>query len=127
MTEDFWTAIERLEWQGNVRELKNAVDSAVVLARGGPLMATHIPTTSTTSTTTNSNVSQQLQRAIAAWVKDHLADSLHLATVDLYRQFLNVAEPALFDEVLSHTAQNRTAAAKLLGLDRTTLRSKLGN
>ena len=126
VTEDFWTAIERREWQGNVRELKNAVDSAVVLSRGGPLMAAHIPT-STTSTTTDSNVSQQLQRAIAAWVKDHLPDSLGEPPGDLYRQFLNVAEPALFDEVLSHTAQNRTAAAKLLGLDRTTLRSKLGN
>jgi DNA-binding protein Fis len=43
----------------------------------------------------------------------------------LHEDFLKAAEAALIGEVLAHTGGNRSAAAKLLGLDRATLRGKL--
>jgi DNA-binding NtrC family response regulator len=44
---------------------------------------------------------------------------------DLHARALEIVEAALLREALAHTGGNRTAAAKLLGLDRATLRTKL--
>ena len=43
----------------------------------------------------------------------------------LHEDFLKASEATLIDEALARTGGNRTAAAKLLGLDRSTLRGKL--
>jgi DNA-binding protein Fis len=43
----------------------------------------------------------------------------------MYEQFLQEAEPALFDRVLESTLQNRAAAAEILGIHRATLRKKM--
>jgi len=44
---------------------------------------------------------------------------------DIHHRLLKVVEAALLREALAHAGGNRTAAAKLLGLDRATLRTKL--
>lgn len=126
VTDDFWGAVEQRTWQGNVRELKNAIDHAVVLSRGGPLVAEHLPA-SLPVTGTNAQTGPSLDTAVAEWVRQQLSAATDTPSDDLYRRFLTVAESALFTEILNHTQQNRSAAAKLLGVDRATLRSKLGS
>ncbi|WP_010584936.1 sigma-54-dependent transcriptional regulator [Schlesneria paludicola] len=125
LTDEFWQAIEQRPWNGNVRELRNAIDHAVVLSRGGPLMTEHLPP-AIGPVSTMVNPGKQLGVAVADWVQQQLSESSEQSTTDLYRRFLNVAESALFSEILTRTQQNRSAAAKLLGLDRATLRTKLG-
>lgn len=126
MTDDFMSAISLRDWTGNVRELKNAIDHAVVMARGGPLTARHLPPPAT-STSGPLESGEPLETAVAAWVRRQIDIGGDDSSNDLYRRFLHAAESALFDEVLSHTQQNRSAAAKILGLDRATLRTKLGS
>ena len=123
VSEEFWTEIERRAWHGNVRELRNAVDHAVVLARGGTLNAEHLPS-AVTSHSSITPPGEQVNSAIVGWVQQQLASSAEPPT-DLYRRFLTTAESALFGEILRYTQQNRSAAAKLLGVDRATLRAKL--
>jgi len=43
----------------------------------------------------------------------------------LHDELLNEIEPALIDEILSRCQQNQAAAARILGMDPKTLRSKL--
>lgn len=124
-TDDFWNAIESRNWHGNIRELRNAIDHAVVLSRGGPLVPEHLPPAMTLHGSA-AEPSSELGAAIASWVQQQLAGAEDSAEKDLYRRFLAVAESKLIDEILSHTQQNRSAAAKLLGLDRATLRTKIG-
>lgn len=124
-TDEFWNAIEQRNWQGNIRELRNAIDHAVVLSRGGPLVPEHLPAALTLHGS-SAESGAELGTAIASWVQQQLADTEDSAEKDLYRRFLAVAESKLIDEILIHTQQNRSAAAKLLGLDRATLRTKIG-
>jgi DNA-binding NtrC family response regulator len=125
VSDQFWPAVEQRQWPGNIRELRNAVDHAVVLARGGPLAVEHLPPESIPSPSSQSDEAA-LEAAIADWVKRQLSQSSTEVPTDLYRRFLADAESALFGEVLKYTHQNRTAAAKILGLDRATLRTKIG-
>ena len=125
ITDEFWAEIEKRTWPGNIRELRNAIDHAVVLSRGGPLFAAHLPPLPV-DIATGEESCDQLQFAIAAWVQRQLSESQSDSVNDLYRRFSSIADTALLNEVLSHTQQNRSAAAKLLGLDRATLRTKLG-
>ena len=125
ITDEFWAEVERRTWPGNIRELRNAIDHAVVLSRGGPLFAEHLPPLPVVIPPGEEST-EDLQNAIAAWVQRQLAESQTDSVNDLYRRFSNTADAALLNEVLAHTQQNRSAAAKLLGLDRATLRAKLG-
>ncbi len=43
ITEEALTRLVDYDWPGNVRELENAVERAVVLARGNPITAEHLP------------------------------------------------------------------------------------
>ncbi|MEI8020688.1 MAG: sigma-54 dependent transcriptional regulator [Schlesneria sp.] len=125
ITDEFWAEVEKRNWPGNIRELRNAIDHAVVLARGGPLFAEHLPPLPVVIPPREEST-EDLQRAIAVWVHRQLDESQTDSVNDLYRRYSIVADAALLNEVLNHTQQNRSAAAKLLGLDRATLRTKLG-
>ena len=124
MTAEFIAALQQRTWSGNVRELRNAVDHAVVLSRGGPLAPEHLPPWLPIPCV-DKPAGEELEAAIAAWVQRQLAQQDSENRCDLYRRFLSVAESALLSEVLASTQQNRSAAAKILGLDRATLRTKL--
>ena len=125
ITEEFWAAIQQRSWQGNIRELRNAIDHAVIHSRGGPLATEHLPPSPKTASL-DSGTSYQLRIAISGWVQYQFSLNPNQPPSDLYRQFQSIAESSLLTEVLSHTQQNRTAAAKILGLDRATLRTKMG-
>jgi two-component system nitrogen regulation response regulator GlnG len=124
ITEEFWSAIEKRAWPGNVRELRNAIDHAVIHSRGGSLGIEHLPQ-SNGSVIHEFQSGHQLESAISKWVQQQLSPSTDEPASDLYRKFLAIAETSLFNEVLAHTEQNRTAAAKILGVDRATLRTKM--
>jgi two-component system nitrogen regulation response regulator GlnG len=125
ITDEFWVEVEKRTWPGNIRELRNAIDHAVVLSRGGPLVTEHLPPLPNVIRPTEDST-EHLRIAIAAWVQRQLGETQNESMTDLYRRFSNVADAAVLNEVLKHTQQNRSAAAKLLGLDRATLRAKLG-
>ena len=44
---------------------------------------------------------------------------------NLYRTLMSQVEPPLIEEVLRHTSGNQSRAARILGMTRNTLRSKI--
>jgi two-component system nitrogen regulation response regulator GlnG len=118
---DFWDALARRTWPGNVRALRNAIDHAVVLARREILRPEHLPLEPSPAAT-GRTPSTRLEAAIVDWTRDQLSRP---EPSPLHEALLQTIEPVLLAEVLSATVGNRTAAAKLLGLDRATLRAKL--
>lgn len=119
---EFRDELLRRTWTGNVRELRSAIEHAAILSRGGPLLVQHLPAP-LSSEHGNGPVSTDLGQAVEVWYQQQLANSR--SPEDVYREFLANIEPALFNAALAACNGNRAAAARQLGLDRTTLRTKL--
>lgn len=111
--------LERRAWRGNVRELRNAVEHAALLARGGTIYPEHLPVMSAAT-----DGLPDVVQAVREWAHSRL--SAQASPENLYQQFLDEVEPALLEVVLERTGNNRVAAAQILGIHRATLRKKLG-
>ncbi len=91
-------ALTTYSWPGNIRELKAAVEHAVVLGTGEELNITDLPA-----------ALQIIRSSITP------SDSLNLAEVEI----------SLIRKALAETGENRTLAAKKLGISRRTLHRHL--
>jgi len=122
-------ALRRRPWPGNVRELKQAIEYAAVVARGGVLRPEHLPEPDHTDPSKpGSHLSAaelRLGAAVKEWSAAARREFMELPEPDLHHRAVLLLEASLLREALAHTGGNRTAAAKLLGLDRATLRAKL--
>ncbi len=105
-------------WPGNIRELENALQSAVLMASGPILLPEDLP----------ESLREQPRREPAAapseWeqlVERELADE----TPGIYARALERMERILLTRVLQHTGGHQTRAAELLGITRGSLRHKL--
>jgi DNA-binding NtrC family response regulator len=87
-------------WPGNVRELENALEHALVLSRGRPIQASHLP--------------PELSGDAAVAAAGQPSVPLH-----------SPAEKAHLAEALERAGWNRTRAARRLGIDRSTLWRKI--
>jgi two-component system, NtrC family, nitrogen regulation response regulator GlnG len=110
-------------WLGNVRELRNALEHAVIVARGGPLLPEHFPTASGIHTTVNPR--EQLAGAVLLWLQDRIQAAGSQAHANLYEELLRCIEPPLLEELMRRLQGNRVVAAQWLGLNRATVRKKL--
>lgn len=110
-------------WYGNVRELRNAVERASIVARGDTIDPEHLPHPVSRPPSDPATAEENLCRQTTAWISERMdADD---AADDLHQRFLGVIEPPLLAEIMARCSQNRTVAARWLGIHRATLRQKL--
>jgi DNA-binding NtrC family response regulator len=108
--------LQRYRWPGNVRELENLVERLDVLKPEGDLDASDLP---------SEIVSEAVATPIPGTIAAHSATaSLPPEGVDLYA-VLGELEDRLIHEALERTQGNKNQAARVLGLNRTTLVEKL--
>jgi two-component system nitrogen regulation response regulator GlnG len=115
--------LEAMPWFGNVRELRNALEHAAIVARGGPLLPEHFPARS--AGLVPANPAEQLAATVRDWVADQVRAGGNAAPAALYAELLRCVEPALLQDVLKRVQGNRWEAARWLGLNRATVRKKL--
>jgi two-component system nitrogen regulation response regulator GlnG len=115
--------LERRDWHGNVRELRNAIEHAVILAQGGMIAAEHLPPPMLPAARASPDRRQAISALIGQWAETKLQEP-HDAH-DLYEQLLKIVEPPLFRAVVERSGGQYIAAARKLGIHRTTLRKKL--
>jgi two-component system, NtrC family, nitrogen regulation response regulator GlnG len=115
--------LQSLPWFGNVRELRNALEHAAIVARGAPLLSEHFPTFA--SDLSHTSRAEQLAAMVRRWLAERVRTNGAAPPHDLYAEMLHSIEPALLDEVMKRVQGNRWAAAQWLGLNRATVRKKL--
>lgn len=109
-------------WPGNIRELRNALEHAAIVARGGPLLPEHFPTFTSEA---GGNTEEALAQAVRAWLRDRIQKGQPEPPRQLHAELLRAVEPVLLAEVMRRLEGNRWAAAQWLGLNRATVRKKL--
>ena len=134
ITEQAREELSRRCWNGNVRELRNAVEHAMVLARDASIVAENFPPASEPDNGAKparaalSN-DAEYKAAIAELVRDWATSRLQSAEEEegrLYDELIETVEPPLLHAAMQQCQQQCANAARRLGLHRTTLRKKLG-
>jgi two-component system nitrogen regulation response regulator GlnG len=115
--------LQNLPWLGNVRELRNALEHAAIVARGGPLLPDHFPVVAWNSSPVG--LSEQMLAAVRKWIADRVQQNGREPPAGLYLDMLQMIEPVLLEEVMQRVHGNRWVAAQWLGLNRATVRKKL--
>lgn len=110
-------------WLGNVRELENIIKRAVILTRGEVIGMDSLPEEIINVKASRQN-SQDLHDYIRTIIKQQIAGGDIQEGGSLYSIVMESIEKTLFKEVLAITSGNQVKAAKLLGINRTTLRTK---
>jgi DNA-binding NtrC family response regulator len=90
-------------WPGNVRELKNIIERAMILTNGSQILPDHLPI--------------ELRKGQGEGVEDRTSDTENLA--------LETVERRHIEDVLTLMEGNKSKAARMLGISRSTLREKL--
>jgi two-component system response regulator AtoC len=105
--------LERHAWPGNIRELRNVVERAVLLSSGGALRASQLALDAATDIATRPipRVTQELEPVAGE------APPLPTAIADLERERIVQA--------LEQCGGNQSRAARMLGISRNTLLSRL--
>lgn len=115
------TELGQRPWYGNVRELRNAIEHAMIRARGGAILPEHLPTAAAATDGPQAS-SEQINRALREWAAAQWqSGDVH----DLYEQLLSLVEPPVLEVALERNGGQCAAAARSLGLHRVTLRKKL--
>ena len=116
-------AIQSRPWPGNVRELKNALEHAAIQARGGAILAEHLPDPGVPPVPTG-GLHGKLAVLVVDWVRQRVRAADGEPT-ELHQLLLAEIEPPLLREVLGQLDGNRLAAGKWLGLARATVRKMI--
>jgi two-component system nitrogen regulation response regulator GlnG len=117
--------LQRRPWYGNIRELRNTIDHALIMARGRAIVPEHLPPPVKIAPDDEPRADVQANVAAAArkWAEVNAEDAaLH---GQLYERLVGIVEPPLLEVALQKHKGQVATAARALGLHRTTLRKKL--
>ncbi len=130
LEEETIAVLEARRWPGNVRELRHAIEYAAVQARSGPILPRHLPPERPgrlASRRPKRDLCEQLYRCGRQLAEQALRQQ---AAGDdgersLYELFAMGYERAFLRGVVDACGGNLTQAARLLGIHRATLRTRL--
>ena len=123
VTKDFTDQLKTMPWPDNVRELQSVVESAVTQARGGVVSSQHIASAvSRIAARDNPGTDARIKKLLADWTHDHWNDS---PEIPLYEALIALVDSAILPQAFLLSENQYSAAARRLGIHRTTLKKKL--
>ena len=124
MTDTAKGMVNRHAWPGNVREMGNAIKKALIFSRGYPLRDEDVSyaLSSEEASGEAATAPESVESLGRQWVREALTAEQHQ---DMYNYLMDRFGSIVISEALNLTRGNRSQAAKLLGLSRPTLQSKI--
>ena len=110
--------LERHDWPGNLRELRNALEHAAAVCAGPILLPQHLP--KHLRDITLHDADSALVAALGSWLDSRLADKV------TYREMHDAIESMALRHLLAHFDNKPTILARETGMNRVTLRKKIG-
>ncbi len=106
-------ALLKYTWKGNVRELENAIERAVILSSGDVLQLRMLPLAILQYTEQREQSEQEIYKAG------------HPQNISAFAPSLDDAQRDLIERTLAETNDNKSETARRLGITRATLHNKL--
>ncbi|MBP3955121.1 sigma-54-dependent Fis family transcriptional regulator [Gemmata sp. G18] len=115
--------LQRYDWPGNVRELQNSIQAAVYQTAGRTLLPTDLPGLADAPLAPAAPLAPDapLSFDLAATIESMLQEG----GKDVHKRVIALVERELIARALRHTHGHQMQASDLLGINRTTLRTKL--
>jgi two-component system nitrogen regulation response regulator GlnG len=110
-------ALVKYDWPGNVRELENVIMRACVLSAGTVIEKKDL--------LIDEGASGSIKEFLEEKLKRYLKDMTRVTNFNLYDTVLSEVEKALISIVLKETNGNQLKTARVLGINRNTLRTKI--
>jgi nitrogen regulation protein NR(I) len=114
--------LQNYPWPGNVRELANAMQKALIFSRGYPIDPDDVSRAIGGESQAKEAGDQQTDEIVRQWVRQTLAGG---EGKDVFETCMDHFASLIISEALDLTGGNRSRAAKLLGISRPTLLSKI--
>ncbi len=120
-TMDFFRAYP---WPGNLRELQSVLKHALLEATGPVVSPECLPASLRSPLSADRHSPDLPTHPESLWVS-FIDERLRAGSTALYAEWQSLTERLLFERVLRHVRGNLSKAAKILGIHRVTLRSKI--
>jgi DNA-binding NtrC family response regulator len=120
LTKEAARALLKYRWPGNVGELKNTMRKACLLAQDTPVNIRHLAMK-------DGEPYYSVKEFLEVKLKRYIKDMTKLGNTGLYGTVMSEVEKALIELVIKETGGNQLKAAAALGINRTTLRTKINN
>jgi len=116
----------KYDWPGNIRELKNAVKSAMAVCRGDSILVEDLPANVIGAKITKRHGDIQ-DWVLADWIEGEIEILKGNNSNNYYEDIVSRVERELIRQVLEMTNGKKVEAAEILGITRNTLRAKMNN
>lgn len=114
-----WNVIRHYDWPGNIRELRNVIESAFNVVTGPLITREHLPGELSRRFP---DFRAQSEHASLQRIEDYIRASLGNKNIN---EIMDAFEKILIDKAIEHCHGNKLQAAQLLGLSRPGLYKKL--
>ncbi len=122
MSKAFMKKLTFYDWPGNIRELENTVRSALALSK------THYLTTyelKELESRPAAPLQMEIMQSVASAIIPFVKAAIEKGERNIYDKVHSEVDRSLFNYILSYTKENQSEAARILGINRLTLRKKL--
>jgi two-component system nitrogen regulation response regulator GlnG len=116
--------LRRYSWPGNVRELQSVLKQALLQMSGSVLLPEFLPAPLHAPAAGNGAGTASAETP-GIDLDRFIEDRLQAGSEDLYAESLGLLERRLLTRVLQQTAGNQVQAARILGITRSSLRTKI--